>query len=48
MELIELHLALQNHYGLRRGHFLSKMNSNLAEGATNQKQSKRYNTYTNR
>jgi hypothetical protein len=34
MKLIELNLALENHYGMRHGHFLASTLSNFAEGAT--------------
>jgi hypothetical protein len=37
MELIELNLALENHYGMCHGHFLASRRSNFAEGATQPK-----------
>jgi hypothetical protein len=48
MELIVLNLALENHYGMRNGHFLASRRSNFAEGATQPKKSKIYGTYTDR
>jgi hypothetical protein len=40
MELIELNLALENHYGMRHDHFLASRRSNFVEGAMQQKQKK--------
>jgi hypothetical protein len=38
MKWIELNLALENHYGMRHGHFLASRRSNLdGEGATQPK-----------
>jgi hypothetical protein len=47
MKLIELNLALENHYGMRHGHFLASRHSNFGEGATQPKESKIYGKYTN-